>query len=183
MGVSEMPEVFLGTRKGAQEEFVRFRDLRVVWSSLLAQFKATHDWEVGKVSAGLPNFAAVASLLQIKGVRGNGSLKQFGTKAAVWVRDVGLVLSSSFARAWHPTARSLYVQVLCCLGTVAGNSWEICAWGEGTFGTGSGMGGTAADVGCSVGIIQAKQTSGRARKGARRPSFGSCSSVMDGVML
>lgn len=140
MGVSEMPEVFLGTRKGAQEEFVRFRGLRVVWSSLLAQFKATHNWEVGKVSAGLPNFAAVASLLQIKGVRGNGSLKQFGTKAAVWVRDVGLVLSNSFARARHPTARSLYVQVLCCLGTVAGNSWEICAWGEGTFGTGSGMG-------------------------------------------
>lgn len=82
---------------------------------------------------------------------------------------MGLVLSSSFARAWHRTAGSLYVQLLCCLGTIAGNSWEICAWGEGTFGTGSGMGGTAADGGCPMGIIQAKQTSGQAGKGARRP--------------
>lgn len=93
------------------------------------------------------------------------------------------MLSSSFAWAWHPTTGSLYVQLLCCLGTIAGNSWEICARGEGTFGTGSGMGGTAADVECPVGIIQAKQTSGQAGKGAQRPWFGSCSSVMDGVML
>lgn len=82
MGVSEMPEVVLGTWEGAQEEFVRCRDLRVVWSSLLAQFEATPSWDMGKGSAVLPNFAALASLLQIKGVRGNGSLKHFGIKAA-----------------------------------------------------------------------------------------------------
>lgn len=97
MGAWEMPEVVLGTWEGAQEEFVRCRDPRVVWSPLLARFEAAPSREVGKGSAGLPNFAAVASLLQIQGVQGNGSLKQFGAKAAAWVRDVGLVLSSSFA--------------------------------------------------------------------------------------
>lgn len=107
-----MPEVVLGTREGAQEEFVRCRDPRVVWSSLLAPFGAAPGREVGKGSAGLPNFAAVASLRQMKGVRGDGSLKQFGTKAAVWVRDVGLALGSGFAGAWHPTAESFDVQLL-----------------------------------------------------------------------
>lgn len=102
VGAWEMPEVVWGTWEGAQEEFVRCRDPRVVWSPLLARFEAAPSWEVGKGSTGLPDFAAMVSLLQVQGVQGNGSLKQFGTKAAAWVRDVGLVLSSSFATPTPP---------------------------------------------------------------------------------
>lgn len=66
VGELEMPEVVGGTWEGAQEDFVRFRDPRVVWSCLLARFEATLGLELGKGSARLPNFTAVASLLQIK---------------------------------------------------------------------------------------------------------------------
>lgn len=63
MGELEMPEAVLGTWEGAREDFVR---CRVVWSCLLARFEATPGLELGKGSARLPNFTAVASLLQIK---------------------------------------------------------------------------------------------------------------------
>lgn len=66
MGELEMPEVVWGTWEGAQEDVVRVRDPRVVWSCLLARLEATLGLELGKGSARLPNFTAVASLLQIK---------------------------------------------------------------------------------------------------------------------
>ena len=44
---------------------MRCRDPRVVWFCILARFKAAPCREVGKGSAGLPDFAAVASPLQM----------------------------------------------------------------------------------------------------------------------